>query len=531
MTRPENIKGISRPQLSDTIIKKNGNTQDIINAVLKADKQSQNDTKEFSKQFTPDREGLYNLWKYVKYNYRYKEDPKGEQWIKTPARLHHDKIGDCKSYTIFINSVLKNLGLDYIIRFISQDSDKDATHVYSVAILPDGEKIVIDAVYHQFNKEPKRTYKYDYYNNTKSNKMTKISYLNGIETDFNKELDKVKKFDFANATEAERQEVLMKEFFLIDALNKENENEAAAAAANFVNFQIEEEEKKIINKAASEQIKAVKEAAAVEGIGFILLIPSVRKKVINTLSRVLLPKTGLLFLYTQVSDKYLSEKAKAKKRRQDKFKGILTKAAEMTPATFDMLITNAIKSKTGKTPLQIVKSFYPQAPAAPAPAPTRNAAKLQYLNKPQKAAAVGFAGAGVLITQAAGFLTGLVQKIAQLVKGFKAEDALKKGDLPSGDDFAGFADPDQADKTPIQRAAAAAMQILPAARQAATAAPEMQKPPAMQTPPAMGDKDFILQSEGNDTQNSGGSDNKKMYLIGAGLALAAYLYYTSTQKK
>ena len=72
MTRPENIKGISRPQLSDTIIKKNGNTQDIINAVLKADKQSQNDTKEFSKQFTPDREGLYNLWKYVKYNYIYK---------------------------------------------------------------------------------------------------------------------------------------------------------------------------------------------------------------------------------------------------------------------------------------------------------------------------------------------------------------------------------------------------------------------------------------------------------------------------
>lgn len=455
-------------KLKNTVIHQNGDTWDIVSTVLKADKQTKKDTEDFSKQFTRDKAGLRQLWLYVKNNFTYKEDENGQQWIKSPARLFHDKEGDCKSFTIFINSVLQNLKIDYITRFISQNSDKDPTHVYSIAILGD-EKIILDAVYYKFNEEPRHTKKYDY--------MTKISYLNGVKN-FQSELEKVKKFNFAEASEAERQEVLIKEMFLIESLNNPDSTQAAAAAENFVNFELEEEDKTGIN----EQAAAEAEAAAVNGI-----LSNAKKRILNTVARVILPRVAPLFLYTQVSNKYLSQAAQVKKRKQEKLKEAL-KRAGITGGTFDLLIQNAIKSKTGKTPIQIVKSFYPGKK-------------------------IGFAGAGVVIAQAATFLTGLVQSVVKLVKGFKKTDAPTKADAPAAADFSGFADPDQPQQQqqqprPIQQTPQM-QQLTPSRIETGIVAPQT----GGQTPPM----------EGSDTQN------KKMLLIAAAAAAAFYFY--TTQKK
>lgn len=151
----------------------NGDTDDIVKVELETIKESSGQTRDFAKQFTADREGMRAIFDYVKNGIKYKEDPSGIQWVKTPARLYADKVGDCKSFTIFIASILYNLGLDYKIRFSSYDRDKIVSHVYPIAIMLDGTEIIIDAVWGTFDNEKRYTFKKDY-------TMTQIYKLSGV---------------------------------------------------------------------------------------------------------------------------------------------------------------------------------------------------------------------------------------------------------------------------------------------------------------------------------------------------------------
>ena len=147
-----------------------GDTQDIINVILQADKKNDARFLEFAKQFEPTKAGLKKLWKFTRHQIKYKIDSFGTQDIKFPAALWKAKQGDCKSKTLFINQVLKCLGLDYITRFVKFGKDKDYTHIYSIAIL-NGQRIVLDSVYEFFNKEAPFSKELDF--------MTRISTIEG----------------------------------------------------------------------------------------------------------------------------------------------------------------------------------------------------------------------------------------------------------------------------------------------------------------------------------------------------------------
>lgn len=157
--------------LDNRTVKNNGNTQDIINTILKQDKIYYPNFEEFSKQFNG-RKGLEKLWNFVKYEIKYKIDPNGEQIIKSPKALWKLKQGDCKSKTLFVNQVLKHLKIPYKIRFVNYDPDiTDVKHVYTVALI-NGSEVPIDTVYDQFGVEKKYNLKKDF--------MTKISTIEGI---------------------------------------------------------------------------------------------------------------------------------------------------------------------------------------------------------------------------------------------------------------------------------------------------------------------------------------------------------------
>ena len=166
-TRPE------RKQL----IYEDGRTVDIQKVIFEVNADRiWRDTQELSQQFERSKRGLNNLWRFVKYKIRYREDPEGFQFIKYPARLWADRAGDCKSFTLFIVSVLQNLGIKYTIRFTSyQKGDRTVTHVYPIAHL-DGEDIILDAVWFYFNSEKRYTYKDDH---KFSNKMAAIYKVSG----------------------------------------------------------------------------------------------------------------------------------------------------------------------------------------------------------------------------------------------------------------------------------------------------------------------------------------------------------------
>lgn len=151
----------------NTLLTTNGKTADIVSAVMLV---YNNDYKQVSELATNLVERditatCYNIFCYIIDNVVYKEDPLGVQWVKTPARLLSDRIGDCKSMSIFAASCLRCLNIPHKFRFVSFDKRKEATHVY--VVVPHGKsEIIIDPVVRingkpQFNAEEKYTYKSD----------------------------------------------------------------------------------------------------------------------------------------------------------------------------------------------------------------------------------------------------------------------------------------------------------------------------------------------------------------------------------
>lgn len=174
---------IAKPTYIDTVLYKDGDTADIMTALLKEAKVAAPFTEQFAGRFSRDREGMKALWAFVKNNIPYKEDPPDVQWIQTPARAWDNRktsLGgtgngaDCKSYTLFIISILQNLGVDYTIRFVGYSAfNKNVTHVYPIAKI-NGKAIIVDAVWDRFDSEKKFKFKKDY-------NMAQIVRLAGIE--------------------------------------------------------------------------------------------------------------------------------------------------------------------------------------------------------------------------------------------------------------------------------------------------------------------------------------------------------------
>ena len=131
-----------------TILKKDGDTIDIVKACVSVYAQNWRQVEEIKSQFASKTlfETLCKLSDFLRRNISYKIDPQGEQWIKTPARFIADGTGDCKSYSIFQMSVLTALGYECGFRFVSYRENGDYSHVYTIAKDENGELVPLDVV-------------------------------------------------------------------------------------------------------------------------------------------------------------------------------------------------------------------------------------------------------------------------------------------------------------------------------------------------------------------------------------------------
>ena len=178
---PTQLIEAPRPE-DDKVLYENGNTDDIIKTVLFGDSKCGYYTKKFAKSFVAPLgsggkteqllETCKNLWQFVKEQIPYQLDPGGYQFIKSPGRLWKEKSGDCKSFSLFCASVLKNLGIEYGYRFASyKQDDPTPTHVYIYVPAGSGKEIIVDAVWTgPFNTQKKIEHKQDHL-------MAKIAYL------------------------------------------------------------------------------------------------------------------------------------------------------------------------------------------------------------------------------------------------------------------------------------------------------------------------------------------------------------------
>jgi len=145
---------------------KDGDTDDIISTVLYADKLADQYTAEMGRSIRlKSIADFRELWQFVRRNIRYVED--GDvQVIQSPAELWRTKVGDCKSFSVFIKSICSNAGFKGGYRFVRYGSNEFVTHVYPWVWFR-GRRIFLDAVKGaEFNQDDLYAGKIDYEWNT-----------------------------------------------------------------------------------------------------------------------------------------------------------------------------------------------------------------------------------------------------------------------------------------------------------------------------------------------------------------------------
>ncbi len=166
------IKTIPPPDNKKVRMHNDGDTRDIIDTILYADSKIKNHMCEFSSAFQANYQGLYDLWDFTRNHITYLADEPGHERVKDPAVTWRDRSGDCKSFSLFIASVLKCLRIPHRYRFASY-SGNDPTHVYVIAKL-NNRNVILDATIDKFDTEVDYKKKWD--------KMAKIDYLHGVST-------------------------------------------------------------------------------------------------------------------------------------------------------------------------------------------------------------------------------------------------------------------------------------------------------------------------------------------------------------
>ncbi|MBK6860996.1 MAG: transglutaminase domain-containing protein [Saprospiraceae bacterium] len=157
--------GIKRTMYED------GDTWDIIKVILLADTKLGNFMCEFASQFEKSYAGLYEIWHFVHKNIRYVADRPGLEKVKDPRQTWKDGYGDCKSFSLFLASILRCLKIKYKYRFVSYGRNAEPTHVYVVATI-NNQEVILDSVHDKFDEEVDYSKKWD--------RMTKIVYIQGL---------------------------------------------------------------------------------------------------------------------------------------------------------------------------------------------------------------------------------------------------------------------------------------------------------------------------------------------------------------
>lgn len=420
----------------------NGNTQDIMNVLLAADDKA----AAFAKKFAPTLKGASlfdtckNVFDFVKTQIPYKIDTPGYQWIKSPGRLWADRQGDCKSFSLFIGSCLRNLGIPYGYRFTSYVANNPTpTHVYVYVPLKDGKELILDAVWKgPFNSQKPYAHKID-------KLMSKISYLGSTDNHVPGTLQGLPK-DYHDMSDAEFDLYLLRQRAEIEQQNHAKIGSPYIGNWNVVLGQINQAIGNIDNPDAiiaqadaiiGKAKKAGKKTAAGRllkkvGTGIKKATKAVAKVVTAPVRlvakgalEIYLPKAApaFLYLFTPPGMK-LPDLMARKKAKAERFKNFVVKGISMKESHFMGIIRNALTKRFGKSPETYLqerlgnrvsgiagnnKKKTPQRKAAVKKAPKKAAAVLK-----KTAPAMVKAGAAVVAPPQG--LPAAATKVTQIVK-------------------------------------------------------------------------------------------------------------------
>jgi hypothetical protein len=182
------------PEGKTQLIKKAANLEDTLKLMKQITATTLEDTvtiAEYLKAST-EKQTCSNIWNFCFNHLQYTKDEMGKEQVRRPSRVWQDrKEGvDCDCMSVFIGSILTNLGIPFAFRLTKYQSP-EFEHVYPIAYTKNGV-LILDAVVHKFNREVP-------YSAKKDIKMD-LEYLNGFDEDaeFDQftEIDEILENDF-----------------------------------------------------------------------------------------------------------------------------------------------------------------------------------------------------------------------------------------------------------------------------------------------------------------------------------------------
>ena len=163
-------------KLTDTTVKRGAAISDTVAFIPQVVSQTKWQSKKLAKLLKGD--SVYttcqNIWEFVYNHIRYHKDEEGREQIRSPTRSWHDRARgvDCDCYSVFISSILVNLGIPHVLR-ITKYSQDYFQHIYPIVPTGQGKYITIDCVVDKFNYEEPYTEKFD--------TTMDLEYLEGLE--------------------------------------------------------------------------------------------------------------------------------------------------------------------------------------------------------------------------------------------------------------------------------------------------------------------------------------------------------------
>ena len=174
------------PDGQNKVIKKTADLQDTIQLMQQVTATTLEDTSGLAQMLkaSTQKQTCANIWEFCFTHLQYTKDEMGKEQVRRPSRVWQDrKQGvDCDCMSVFIGSILTNLGIPYSLRLTKYQSP-EFEHVYPIAHTENGS-LIMDTVVHRFNCEVP-------YSTKKDIKM-ELHYLNGAD---NPQYEKTEDFD------------------------------------------------------------------------------------------------------------------------------------------------------------------------------------------------------------------------------------------------------------------------------------------------------------------------------------------------
>ncbi|MEM6771710.1 MAG: transglutaminase-like domain-containing protein [Bacteroidota bacterium] len=152
-----------QPEWKDSVIKRSADLSDTLALIPKVVQQTLSDTVKISSVLKgkSTKATCSNIWHFVYRHIPYRRDETGKEQIRRPARSWFErkqrKDGskggvDCDCYTVFISSVLTNLGIDHTLR-VTKNTKDYFQHIYPIVPTGNGRYLTLDCVVDTFDYE------------------------------------------------------------------------------------------------------------------------------------------------------------------------------------------------------------------------------------------------------------------------------------------------------------------------------------------------------------------------------------------